>query len=388
MDLSPTRSAGLAALDAFLPRAGRQYQRARNDDRGPGHHTNVSCLSPYVRHRLILEREVAEAAHSTHGPDGAEKFIAEVFWRTYFKGFLERRPTIWSAYKNDLDRLAESEAKDGRLAAERAAAEAGNTGIDAFDHWARELTDTGYLHNHARMWFASIWIFTLRLPWQWGADFLLRHLIDGDPASNTLSWRWVGGLHTKGKTYLARPDNIARYTAGRFCPQNLATEAPPLLEDFDHPLRPAPIAKPLSGAPAVLLISEEDGCADALGPMAGIVAADETAARSTKPVAERVQTFANGAIADAVERAGGETAAGPLTAERLIAAAQAAGVSTIATAHLPVGPAADALAAAEPALAAEGIAVERQVRDWDAKVWPYADKGFFKVKKVIPKFVG
>jgi deoxyribodipyrimidine photo-lyase len=80
-----------------------------------------------------------------------------------------------------------------------------------FDDWAQELVATGYLHNHARMWFASIWIFTLRLPWELGADFFLRHLIDGDPASNTLSWRWVGGLHTPGKTYLATADNIAEH---------------------------------------------------------------------------------------------------------------------------------------------------------------------------------
>jgi deoxyribodipyrimidine photo-lyase len=65
----------------------------------------------------------------------------------------------------------------------------------------QELVETGYLHNHARMWFASIWIFTLRLPWELGADFFLRHLLDGDAASNTLSWRWVAGLHTKGKHY-------------------------------------------------------------------------------------------------------------------------------------------------------------------------------------------
>ena len=99
----------------------------------------------------------------------------------------------------------------------------GATGIDCFDAWARELVATGYLHNHARMWFASIWIFTLRLPWELGADFFLRHLIDGDPASNTLSWRWVAGLQTAGKTYLATAENIARFTGGRFAPQGLAT---------------------------------------------------------------------------------------------------------------------------------------------------------------------
>ena len=80
----------------------------------------------------------------------------------------------------------------------------GRTGIDGFDDWARELTATHWLHNHARMWFASIWIFTLRLPWALGADFFMRHLIDGDPASNTLSWRWVAGLHTRSKPYAAR----------------------------------------------------------------------------------------------------------------------------------------------------------------------------------------
>ncbi len=67
----------------------------------------------------------------------------------------------------------------------------GRTGIDGFDDWARQLVETGWLHNHTRMWFASIWIFTLRLPWALGAAFFLRHLLDGDPASNTLSWRWV-----------------------------------------------------------------------------------------------------------------------------------------------------------------------------------------------------
>ncbi len=75
----------------------------------------------------------------------------------------------------------------------------GRTGLACFDAWARELLDVGYLHNPARMWFASLWIFTLELPWALGADFFLRHLLDGDPASNTLSWRWVGGLQTPGK---------------------------------------------------------------------------------------------------------------------------------------------------------------------------------------------
>ena len=79
------------------------------------------------------------------------------------------------------------------------------------------------------MWFASIWIFTLRLPWALGADFFLRHLIDADAASNTLSWRWGAGLQTVGKTYLARTENIARYTNGRFAPRGLAHDGTQLI---------------------------------------------------------------------------------------------------------------------------------------------------------------
>jgi deoxyribodipyrimidine photolyase len=82
------------------------------------------------------------------------------------------------------------------------------------------------------MWFASIWIFTLRIPWQLGAAFMYHHLLDGDPASNTLSWRWVAGLHTKGKTYLARADNITKYSDGRWNPKESELAAAPFhIED-------------------------------------------------------------------------------------------------------------------------------------------------------------
>ena len=89
------------------------------------------------------------------------------------------------------------------------------SGIPAMDAWTSELIETGYLHNHARMWYASIWIHTLKLPWTLGAEFFLRNLLDGDVASNTLSWRWVAGLHTVGKFYLAQKSNICKFTAGR-----------------------------------------------------------------------------------------------------------------------------------------------------------------------------
>jgi deoxyribodipyrimidine photo-lyase len=87
----------------------------------------------------------------------------------------------------------------------------GQSGVACMDAMARELIETGYLHNHARMWWASFWIHVERLPWELGADFFFRHLLDADPASNTLSWRWVAGLQTPGKTYLVRLSNIQKY---------------------------------------------------------------------------------------------------------------------------------------------------------------------------------
>jgi len=255
--------------------------------------------------------------------------------------------------------------------------------------WAQELVQTGYLHNHTRMWFASIWIFTLRLPWQWGADFFLRHLIDGDPASNTLSWRWVGGLHTKGKTYLARPDNIARYTDGRFHPNGLARTAPPLSETEAHPRQPLAQGDPPPDAPYLMLLTEEDMCGAALmdRPPEHILALSAIDERSPnavgRPAAEFVRTglqIASGPAADPVEtRADG--------ADKILEAAAQAGVRTVVTAYAPVGPVRDYLDTATPKLRAHGVDMVRIKRAYDTLVWPHAKAGFFGLKKKIPQIL-
>ncbi|MBT8446195.1 MAG: hypothetical protein KJO38_03535, partial [Gammaproteobacteria bacterium] len=226
-----SRAAALARLEAFVPSAGRAYAAQRNFDYGPERRGNVSTLSPYLRHRLLLEEEVVEAVLARHSRSAAEKFIQEVLWRSYWKGWLEQRPEFWPAYLDELDAALAALREDDGFNAGYQAAVTGRTGIDCFDAWARELIGTGYLHNHARMWFASVWIFTLELPWQLGADFFIRHLLDGDPASNTLSWRWVAGLHTRGKHYVARADNIARYTQGRFRPDGQLHPDPAPVDD-------------------------------------------------------------------------------------------------------------------------------------------------------------
>ena len=389
-----TRAAGLARMERFLPVAGRDYARDRNFDHGPQERGNVSELSPYLRHRLITERELLERVLSRHSLNSAEKFIQEVFWRGYFKGYLEAQPQIWIGYQRALDQHLQSLSRDAALAQNYQRALSGMTGIDCFDFWVKELLETGYLHNHARMWFASIWIFTLKLPWELGADFTFRHFLDGDPASNTLSWRWVGGLHTKGKTYLARAANIRDYTDGRFDPKGLASEALPLEEPDFGPTRAPPIERstPRAG-PALLLLTEEDLHPESLdlGPadIRAVLAAHAVHGRSPLPASDAVLRFTEAALADGLTRAGAhyQARSEPMTdlsAAALIELARRHGARQIITAYAPIGPASDKFNALKPLLAQEGFALAEIRRPEDQAIWPHATRGFFKVKERIP----
>ena len=389
---TPTRAAGLARLSDFVPQAGSDYARRRNHDL-PGH-DNVSRLSPWLRHRLVTEEEVIAAVTDRHGADMAGKFLAEVGWRLYFKGWLELRPGVWDNYKAERDAAWNRVQTESGLRRAWEDACTGETGIDAFDHWARELAETGYLHNHARMWFASIWIFTLGLPWTLGADFFLRHLLDGDPASNTLSWRWVSGLHSRGKTYLADADNIARYTDGRFRPDGLAQEAPALTGP-DHPKpRPCPVSDRFDPVPrSGLLLTEDDLYPDDLlaRGLTPVVTAtvQATARRSHLAVAPRVGAFTAGAIADCTSRLADRI--GPVTActngREVVEWARVNGLSQVVMYHAPTGPARDALAGLRATLDADGITLSVQIREIDALAWPRATAGYFKFRDVLPQIV-
>jgi deoxyribodipyrimidine photo-lyase len=394
----PTRAEGLRRLARFVPAAGSRYTKARNFDFGPERRANVSTLSPYLRHRLVLEPEVLEATLQQHSLDEASKFVQEVFWRAYFKGWLEHRPSVWEDYRDDVWRLLRSLDDDAELLQRYDHATGGRTGIDCFDAWAAELVSTGYLHNHARMWFASIWVYTLGLPWQLGADFFLRHLLDGDPASNTLSWRWVCGLHTPGKTYLARPANIARFTDNRFNPDGeLAASAPPLSDERTYPLRPLPAAEPLApGRRFGLLVTEEDGCPEALlgeESPAAVLGALATQLRSPLPIGEPVKHFAAAAVSDAVNRTArhygidGEVAETPDWDALLVDWARRHRVAAIVTPYAPVGPVRRMLDEAGATLEREGIRLVTPRRDYDSVAWPHAQRGYFKMKEQIPRIL-
>ena len=192
-------------LDNFILNHLHSYHQLRNYDYGIENRTNVSQISKYTSHRILYEFDIIEKLKKY---DKKQKYTDEILWRIYWKGYLENYKSIWFEYINFKENSNNSYLISSAMN--------GKTGIDCFDTWIEELRENNYLHNHARMWFASIWIFTLGLPWQLGARLFMKHLLDGDAASNTLSWRWVAGMHTNKKPYLASKENINKYTVNRF----------------------------------------------------------------------------------------------------------------------------------------------------------------------------
>ena len=383
LDLPPTRAAGLDRLEAFVPKAGQDYAGGRNADDSENGYPAVSVLSPWLRHRLVTEEEVLTAVLARWAPSTAQKFVSEVYWRTYFKGFMELRPALWSGYQADLRRRLDRVQTESGLRSEWEAACRGETGYEAFDHWARQVVETGYVHNHARMWFASLWTHTLGLPWELGADFYLRHLIDGDPASNTLSWRWVVGLHTQGRTYLARNGNIARYTNGRFAPDDRLAKQADVAEGMPNPPPgPAPEGDDWRGADGVLL-HEDDLWADHLFPAmegAPIAVLLSPEGRSPLKVSPKVLDWTRAAAEDVV-RTRGLSPRWLSSPEEAAAWAADEGLKKVVAPYAPAGPAADSIAAARQA----GLPLVQALRPYDAAAWPLATAGFFKLKKAIPK---
>ncbi len=240
MIFEASRAKALNQLNNFVENNLGEYSKLRNFDFGPEKRSNISCLSPYITHGIINEQEVIQKALGKFSFSKNEKFIQEVLWRTYWKGWLELRPSVWADYLIELNQI-KNEFKDNK---DYIAAIEGKTKEDCFNEWVKELKENNYLHNHTRMWFASIWIFTLELPWQLGAEFFMQHLYDGDAASNTLGWRWVAGVQTQGKHYLATEWNIKKFTNNRFQNIKLNENAPPkvseksyqiIKQDFNNP---------------------------------------------------------------------------------------------------------------------------------------------------------
>ncbi|MFL2527840.1 MAG: FAD-binding domain-containing protein [Candidatus Azotimanducaceae bacterium] len=404
VSFEPGRAAGLSRLAEFLPRAGKDYQTYRNYDYGPGRHFNVSRLSPYLSTRLIRETEVLEATLRQYSKQEAYKFVQEIFWRGYWKGWLEQRPQLWKSYWEILPSSLEQLNEDPRAKNNYLTACLGETGIRIYDSWARELVETGYLHNHARMWFASIWIFTLKLPWELGADFFYRHLIDGDPASNTLGWRWVAGLHTKGKTYLASPSNIIKYASKRLDRSPFNSEGLDQLNTRGFPIEDVIPASSLrftslshherpefnnSTQRCGFLINENDLSAEipkealhlaALGPTPrspiglSSIPVGDFLGQSTSQTLRSVKSSSSRHLNIETDAQSTEGVVSWATTNQL---------TNVVTTYAPVGPTRTALATIQRQLKQHKIPVSFIGDEYDQAVWPHTARGFFQLNREI-----
>lgn len=371
-----------AQLSEFAPKAGTFYAKRRNYDYGRGHHEAVSTLSPFIRRRLLHEREVLAKVRAQHSFAASEKFIQEVFWRTYWKGWLEHRPSIWAQYATALPEDHQRLAHDPDLAARYKDVIAGTCDIACMNDWSAELRETGYLHNHARMWFASIWIFTLGLPWRLGAQFFWQHLHDGDAASNTLSWRWVAGIQTMGKHYIATPENIAKFTDGRHHPSQLATQATPLAGS-EHPATLPPHLPMISEHPKRygLLLHEDDMTTAPYAPTARAIWRPQLA-----PTHQRAP-HVEAQITQGLEERAGPDAPTVTSAAEVIGWANQHQLRHIVMRYMPQGPLYDATVGLKDQLAQAQITVHIDTDPYDALCWPHATKGFFAFKKNIPQLL-
>ena len=361
-----SRQAALQRLAEFVQSGAADYARTRNFVKSG--HGNVSRLSAALRHRLISEEEVVAAVLAKHRFPAVEKFVQEVLWRTYWKGWLEQHPGVWEDYV--------------RLAAEPAP-ETPPDGV--MRRFTEELRETGYLHNHARMWWAAWWCHQHGLAWAAGARFFYDHLLDADAASNTLGWRWVAGLQTPGKAYLARRDNLAKYwedhgsldgiddgVAARI-PAETADRSRAVWPDYAEALPPT--------AGKVALLGHADDLSVETTPLGGlrpaaIVLVDQPGDTDSGIKREWRAT----AMDDAASR---WSAHYGLAVERLPCWAGTTawitrGAYDAIVLMAPfVGPDADAWRPVRAALQEAGVKVVEWRRGWDRRLFPAARAGFF-----------
>jgi deoxyribodipyrimidine photo-lyase len=382
-----TRQSALQRLDEFLSVASR-YAAERNRVL-PGH-PNVSRLSAALRHRLITEAEVVEAAMRQHSFRAVEKFLQEVLWRSYWKGWLEMRPPVWERYRTSADHLVGNIDPDMAAACREVGEGRSRSGV--MNHFARELRETGYMHNHARMWWASFWIHHCGLPWELGAQHFFRHLLDADPASNTLSWRWVAGRQTRGKAYLASAQNVRK-----FCAPEILERAGDVGFDGRATARVSVDDEQAEVTAAVLPLLSQSVDPRACQQRVALVLHDEDLCLETSPAAgvrpvvilqvikeERLPPprahWLGQARADAARRTREhfrcEVRACSTRAE-IAAAGAAEKIERVVMMEPHVGPLRDHLQGLADELSLRGVGMDHLRRRWDAELLPQANRGFF-----------
>ena len=370
-----SRAKAVDKLNHFVENNLFEYSRLRNFDFGPDNRSNISCLSPYITHGVINELEVIDKSLKKLSFVKNEKFIQEVMWRVYWKGWLELRPNVWSDYLIELNKLR-NEFKDNQNYID---AIGGKTNIECFNQWISELKENNYLHNHTRMWFASIWIFTLELPWQLGAEFFLQHLYDGDPASNTLGWRWVAGVLTQGKHYLASEWNIKKFTNNRFQDIKLNENATPKVSGKSYPIIQQDFNNPQNLEEKNLLIFENNLSFEITDFKENkfkkiYIISNKNEGRSIK-LSEKLIKFKSLLIEDQEQRLKDKS----IDCE-VVDISEIKNIENYYSLYPTVGENLDYLNS-------NNIRINFLYRNLDQLAWQYCNKGFFNFKSYIPKII-
>ena len=370
-----SRVKAIEKLNHFVENNLSEYSKLRNFDFGSENRSNVSCLSPYITHGIISEKEIINKSLNKFSFAKNEKFIQEVLWRTYWKGWLELRPNVWDDYLIELKKIKE-ELKDNK---EYLNAIEGKTNIECFNVWVNELKENNYLHNHTRMWFASIWIFTLELPWQLGAEFFMQHLYDGDAASNTLGWRWVAGIQTQGKHYLASEWNIKKFTNNRFQNIKLNENAPPKNSERSYSVINQEFSNPQDIKEKNLIIFENNLSFEITDFNKNIfkkiyIVSNKNENRSIK-LSERLVKFKSLLVEDQKQRLKDKK-----IDSEVININEINNIENCYGLYPAVGENLDYLNS-------NNLKIEFLYRDLDRISWQYCNKGFFNFKNYIPKII-
>ena len=370
-----SRAKALNQLGNFVENNLTEYSRLRNFDFGPTKRSNVSCLSPYITHGIINEQEVIQKSLNKFSFSKNEKFIQEVLWRTYWKGWLELRPNVWTDYLVELNQIKNEFQKNENYLS----AIDGKTNIGCFNEWVRELKENNYLHNHTRMWFASIWIFTLELPWQLGAEFFMQNLYDGDAASNTLGWRWVAGVQTQGKHYLASEWNIKKFTNNRFQNIKLNENAPPKVSEKSYQIVKQDFNNSQNIEDKNLLIFENNLCFEITDvkdtKFKKIYLVTNSNENRTIKLSEKLVKFKSMLIKDQEQRLKDQT-----IDCQIVNINEITNIENCCGLYPTVGENLDFINL-------KNLKIDFLYRNLDQLAWQYCNKGFFNFKNYIPKIV-
>ena len=375
MNFEASRAKALDKLNNFVENNLSEYSKLRNFDYGPDNRSNISCLSPYITHGIINEKEVIKKSLDKFSFAKNEKFIQEVLWRTYWKGWLELRPSVWTDFLIELKKIK----GDFQNNQNYKNAIDGKTNVECFNYWVNELKENNYLHNHTRMWFASIWIFTLNLPWQLGAEFFMQHLYDGDAASNTLGWRWVAGVQTQGKHYLASEWNIKKFTNNRFSNIKLNENAPPKISEKKYSILNQDFINPENIDQNNLIIFENNLCFETSDFQNNkfkkfYIISNKNENRCIK-LSEKVLKFKSSLIQDQEQRFKNQS----IDCE-VIDISEIKKIEKAVGLYPTVGENLDYLNS-------NTFKINFLYRELDQNSWQYCNKGFFNFKNYIPKII-